>query len=73
MRAYEVQTTETDYEGVVPVERDQPTPADDEALVRIHAASLNYRDLAIANSDIAYPAETNLPVVPLSDGAGEVG
>jgi len=71
MRAYEVQETDSDYEGVVEVERDRPTPADDEALIRLRAASLNYRDLAIANADLAYPG-MSLPVVPLSDGAGEV-
>ncbi|WEL18467.1 MULTISPECIES: NAD(P)-dependent alcohol dehydrogenase [unclassified Halorhabdus] len=71
MRAYEVTEPDTDYEGVVQVDRDRPTPAADEALVRIHAASLNYRDLAIANADLAYPG-ASLPVVPFSDGAGEV-
>ncbi|MFA1609990.1 zinc-dependent alcohol dehydrogenase family protein [Halobellus rubicundus] len=71
MRAYEVQETDPDYEGVVQVERDRPTPGAGEALVRIRAASLNYRDLAIADSELIYPG-TDLPVVPLSDGAGEV-
>jgi len=71
MDAYEVSQPDTDYEGVVRVERDRPTPAADEALVRIHAASLNYRDLAIANADLTYPG-ASLPVVPFSDAAGEV-
>ncbi|UPM42382.1 zinc-dependent alcohol dehydrogenase family protein [Halocatena salina] len=71
MKAYEVQETDPDYEGVVQIEREQPTPAADGALVRIHACSLNYRDLAIANADLVYPG-ANLPVIPLSDGAGEV-
>ncbi|QRV15944.1 zinc-dependent alcohol dehydrogenase family protein [Haloterrigena salifodinae] len=71
MRAYEVQTATSDYEGVVQVDRERPEPDANEALVRLRAASLNYRDLAIANADLAYPG-ASLPVVPLSDGAGEV-
>lgn len=71
MRAYEVQEETTNYEGVVEVERERPEPAANEAQVRIHAASLNYRDLAIANADLTYPG-AELPVVPFSDGAGEV-
>jgi len=71
MRAYEVQDQDSNYDGVVQVDRDRPEPAADEALVRIRACSLNYRDLAIANADMVYPG-ADLPVVPLSDGAGEV-
>ncbi|RRJ28902.1 zinc-dependent alcohol dehydrogenase family protein [Halocatena pleomorpha] len=71
MKAYEVQETDPDYEGIVQTEREQPTPAADAALVRIHACSINYRDLAIANAELAYPG-AELPVIPLSDGAGEV-
>jgi len=71
VRAYEVQTETDDYGGVVQVERDRPEPGPGEALVELRAASLNYRDLAIAHSDRRYPG-ASLPVVPLSDGAGEV-
>lgn len=71
MDAYEVRETDPDYDGVTRTERDRPTPADDEVLIRLRAASLNYRDLAIVNSELAYPG-ASLPVVPLSDGAGEV-
>ena len=71
MRAYEVREATPDYEGLVRTDRERPTPDDDEALVRVRACSLNYRDLAIASADLAYPG-ADLPVVPLSDGAGEV-
>ncbi|RDI70231.1 zinc-dependent alcohol dehydrogenase family protein [Halopelagius longus] len=71
MKAYGVQESSSDYSGIVEVERERPEPAADEALVEIRATSLNYRDLAIADEDLTYPG-TELPVVPLSDGAGEV-
>jgi NADPH:quinone reductase-like Zn-dependent oxidoreductase len=50
---------------------DVPLPGRGQALVRLHAASLNYRDLMIVNGHAARGAPpANL--VPLSDGAGEV-
>jgi NADPH:quinone reductase-like Zn-dependent oxidoreductase len=51
------------------VERPDPTPGPREILVCIRAASLNYRDLSIARGEYGSYA---LPLVPLSDGAGEV-
>ncbi|KAJ5109912.1 hypothetical protein N7532_002557 [Penicillium argentinense] len=41
-----------------------------EVLVRFHASSLNYRDLAIAKG--TFPFAHKYPIVPNSDGAGEV-
>jgi NADPH:quinone reductase-like Zn-dependent oxidoreductase len=41
-------------------------------LVRIRAASLNYRDLLVASGTYARGAPPKRPLVPLSDGAGEV-
>src|ERR1700722_15595261 len=38
--------------------------------VGIHAVSLNYRDLLVSDGD--YPARSPDPVIPGSDGAGEV-
>ncbi|KPF90863.1 hypothetical protein IP81_13935 [Novosphingobium sp. AAP83] len=46
-----------------------PEPGPGEVLVRVHAASLNRRDLSIR--DFSYPA-TGDRFVPLSDAAGEV-
>lgn len=71
MNAYEIQHTDDDFEGVVRTERDRPTPGPGEALVRVRACSLNYRDIAIASASGSYPG-AEFPVVPLSDGAGEV-
>jgi NADPH:quinone reductase-like Zn-dependent oxidoreductase len=48
-----------------------PTPGRNEALVRVHAASLNYRDQAILAGHYWGAVKNN--GVPLSDGAGEVG
>lgn len=42
-----------------------------EVLVRVHAASLNFRDLFMLNGK-KYGAQTKENVIPLSDGAGEV-
>lgn len=47
-----------------------PRPGPGEVLVRVRAASLNYRDLMIARG--VYNPHFPLPLVPLSDGAGEV-
>ena len=49
---------------------DLPTPAAGEVLVKLRAASLNYRDLMMING--TYNPRLRLPLVPFSDGAGEV-
>jgi len=56
-------------DGLVRCERPSPRPAHGEIAVRILAATLNYRDLAIARGSYG---EFPLPIVPLSDAAGEV-
>jgi len=48
-----------------------PHPGPGEVLVRLRAASLNYRDLLIVRGH--YSRSLPLPLIPLSDGAGEVG
>jgi len=52
------------------VERRDPQPAAGEVLLRVTATALNYRDLMIAGG--LYPALSPEPVIPLSDGVGEV-
>jgi NADPH:quinone reductase-like Zn-dependent oxidoreductase len=69
MRTYTLQAT-GDLAGIIPVDRDPPTPGPHDVLVRVRAASLNKRDLFILNG--TYPMPTKRGVVPLSDGAGEV-
>lgn len=49
---------------------DEPTPGSGEVLVRVHSASINYRDFMIVMGH--YKPELPLPLIPLSDGAGEV-
>ncbi|KAI5820666.1 zinc-binding oxidoreductase [Pyronema omphalodes] len=52
--------------------QDLPLPAlgPKDVLVRLHAASFNYRDILIPRDQ--YPFPVNWPLVPMSDGAGEV-
>jgi NADPH:quinone reductase-like Zn-dependent oxidoreductase len=47
-----------------------PAPGAGQVLVRMRAASLNYRDLMVAKG--LYSKNLALPLIPLSDGAGEV-
>jgi len=68
MRAYEI--TEFGIDKLKATEREVPQPLADEVLVRIRAASLNYRDVMVASG--TYNPKMNLPAVPLSDAAGEI-
>ncbi|GJE54359.1 zinc-dependent alcohol dehydrogenase family protein [Methylobacterium thuringiense] len=70
MRAYEMSSADG-LDSWRLAERTQPEPGHGQVLVRMHAASLNYRDLLIANGQ--YPFAVNLDrLIPVSDGAGEV-
>src|SRR5437762_96430 len=69
MKFYEIrQTTGTDsfIHGEGPV----PTAGPGEVLIRVHAVSLNYRDLLIVQG--RYMRGLKLPLIPISDGAGDV-
>jgi NADPH:quinone reductase-like Zn-dependent oxidoreductase len=52
------------------VERPTPQPGPGEVLVRVHAVSINYRDLLMVKG--LYNPKMKLPRIPCSDGAGEV-
>src|ERR1700737_2790463 len=69
MRVYQLDRPGS-LDGLVLAERDIPSPADGEGLVRVRASSLNVRDLMIINGQFPMPVPPGR--VPLSDGAGEV-
>ncbi len=70
MRVYRL-PTHTAIDDLTIKEEGVTTPGKGQVLVKLHAASLNYRDLAVATGKYMMSA---LPpdLVPLSDGAGEV-
>jgi len=69
MKAYEIQKT-FGLDALTLVERDEPIPGPGHVLVRVAAASLNFRDLVTVQG--IYNPKQPLPLVPLSDGVGEV-
>jgi NADPH:quinone reductase-like Zn-dependent oxidoreductase len=71
MRAYEITAGSQGFDGLHRCDRPDPKAAAGQILVRMQAASLNYRDLLIARGQyFGGPLQQN--TVPLSDGAGEV-
>ncbi len=68
MKAYKL--AEFGIDHVRQVTMDDPKPGPGQVLVRLNAASVNYRDFMICAGQFGSPAD--LPIVPLSDGAGEV-
>ncbi len=68
MRALEIREFGLDKLAVV--ERETPSPGKGEVLVRVHAWSLNYRDVMVVRG--LYNPKMKLPATPFSDGAGEV-
>ncbi len=68
MKAYQLQATKS-FDDLKQVELPTPQPQAHEVLVEVKAVSLNYRDLLVAQG--AYPG-IELPLIPCSDGAGEV-
>src|SRR5215471_15310792 len=69
MRAIEIQN-KFGLESLTPVERKDPTPGPFQAVIKLSAASLNYRDLLTVEGK--YNPKLPLPLIPLSDGVGEV-
>ena len=54
------------------VDVEKPKPGPKQALIRLQAASLNYRDILVMNHDPSYPAMAKQDLIPCSDGAGVV-
>ena len=68
MRSYEIQQFGID--NLALTTRETPKPGSNEVVVRLRAASLNYRDVMVVTG--TYNPRMNLPAIPFSDGAGEV-
>ncbi|WP_341526831.1 NAD(P)-dependent alcohol dehydrogenase [Nostoc sp. UHCC 0302] len=69
MKVYEIQSN-AGIDALTLVDRPEPKPAAGQVLVKIRATSLNYRDLIVAEGN--YGSGQKYPLIPLSDGAGEV-
>lgn len=70
MQAYQVISDQGLPDALQRIELDDPSPGHGEVLIRVRATALNYRDTIIVNG--GYPRNDTRPVIPLSDGAGEV-
>ena len=69
MKLYEI-TEPKGIDSLKLTERPTPQPGPGEVLVRVRATSLNYRDLALIKGGLARMMK--LPLIPVSDGAGDV-
>jgi NADPH:quinone reductase-like Zn-dependent oxidoreductase len=68
MKAYQLQAYNLD--ALKLIDLPEPSVGEYDVLVRIHANSLNYRELIILRG--GYPRNQKIPVIPASDGVGEV-
>jgi NADPH:quinone reductase-like Zn-dependent oxidoreductase len=71
MRAYSVPKGCKGIDELRLVERPDPQPGPGQVLIRVRAASLNYRDHQIITGNY-FGGAASRDVIPLSDGAGEV-
>jgi NADPH:quinone reductase-like Zn-dependent oxidoreductase len=69
MRAFEIQN-KFGLDSLAQVERPDPAAKPFHAVIKLRAASLNYRDLLTVEGK--YNPRLPLPLIPLSDGVGEV-
>lgn len=69
MKAYELRGG-FGIESLQLIDRPQPQPGPGQAMLKLRAWSLNYRDLMIVKG--LYNPKLHLPLTPLSDGVGEV-
>lgn len=71
MKVYELDLSNKGFDAIRIKERAHPQAGPGQVLIRMHAFSLNFRDLLIVNH--LYPVATGShSLVPVSDGAGEV-
>lgn len=71
MKIWEVQKGCTSLDGLRMAERADPVPGPHQVLIRVHAASLNYRDHMVVIGRY-FGGAVGRDTIPLSDGAGEV-
>jgi len=69
VRAWQLERWSVDSLRIV--DRPRPSPGPGQVLLRMKAASLNYRDLVVPRRGYG-PQTGELPLVPVSDGVGEV-
>ncbi|BAY35135.1 alcohol dehydrogenase (plasmid) [Nostoc carneum NIES-2107] len=69
MKVYVLQSN-AGIDALMLTDRPEPQPGAGQVLIKIKATALNYRDLLVAEG--AYGAGVKYPLVPMSDGAGEV-
>jgi NADPH:quinone reductase-like Zn-dependent oxidoreductase len=71
MKAYVICKDSTSLDGLKRADIDKPTPGSGQVLLKMHAASLNFRDIALVTGH--YPGgSVQHDTIALSDGAGEV-
>lgn len=68
-RRYTLKSRDSGYD-LVRSDSDIPAPGPGEVLVKVHAVSLNRRDLGVR--DLSYPVNGADDFLPLSDAAGEI-
>lgn len=68
MKVYEI--NEFGIDKLSLTERETPTAGPGKVLIKVHAASINFRDLMVVEG--TYNPRMKLPAIPFSDGAGEV-
>jgi NADPH:quinone reductase-like Zn-dependent oxidoreductase len=71
MKVYELQKGSISLHGLRLAERPEPQPGPNHVLIRIRAASLNYRDHLIVTGKY-FSGVVDRDIIPLSDGSGEV-
>src|SRR5436309_1929581 len=68
MKVVEIQSFGIDE--LVIVDRPEPKPKPGQVVIKVKAASLNYRDLMMVKG--FYNPKLKRPLIPLSDGVGEI-